>query len=294
MHGRLGPLPLQVPCFLLTFKEKISIILGLLRLSIFYNDLNRFGKVEPLSKEVSLVEPGVLYVVSTPIGNLADISLRALQVLQQVDLVAAEDTRTSRVLLSHHNINTPLYSYHDFNEAKAAPILLAKLQSRQSVALITDAGTPGISDPAYYMIRMALEANIPVQAVPGATALIPALVISGIPCERFVFEGFLPAKKGRQTRLLLLQNEPRTIVLYESPHRLLKTLDELHTVLGDRRVAIVRELTKKFEQVLRGTLSEFTEQPSQVILKGEFVLVVEGLNRRVAKTGQDEKNEYEN
>jgi 16S rRNA (cytidine1402-2'-O)-methyltransferase len=241
-----------------------------------------------------MVEPGVLYVVSTPIGNLSDITLRALQVLQHVDLIAAEDTRTSRVLLLHHHIATPLYSYHDFNEAKAAPVLLAKLQNRQSIALVTDAGTPGISDPAFYMIRMALEANIPVQAVPGATALIPALVVSGIPCERFVFEGFLPAKKGRQTRLQQLQNEPRTIVLYESPHRLLKTLEELYAVLGDRRAAIVRELTKKFEQVLRGTLGEFKEQSSQLILKGEFVLVVEGLNRRVAKTGQDEKNEYEN
>lgn len=240
-----------------------------------------------------MVEPGVLYVVSTPIGNLSDITLRALQVLQQVDLIAAEDTRTSRVLLQHHHIATPLFSYHDFNEAKAAPILLARLQEKQAVALITDAGTPGISDPAFYMIRMALEAGIPVQAVPGATALIPALVISGLACERFVFEGFLPAKKGRQTRLQQLQNEPRTIVLYESPHRVLKTLADLLAVLGDRRVAIVRELTKKFEQVLRGSLSEFVAQPSRVILKGEFVLVVEGHHRRLAKTGQDEKNEYE-
>jgi 16S rRNA (cytidine1402-2'-O)-methyltransferase len=287
MYGRVRLL--ARPCFLLTFKEKISNIIGLLRLSIFINDLNRFCKVEPLSTEPSMVEPGVLYVVSTPIGNLSDITLRALQVLQHVDLIAAEDTRTSRILLLHHNIVTPLFSYHDFNEAKAAPAILAKLQNHQSIALITDAGTPGISDPAYYLIRMALEAGIPVQAVPGATALIPALVISGIPCERFVFEGFLPAKKGRQTRLQQLQNEPRTIVLYESPHRLLRTLDELYVALGDRRVAIVRELTKKFEQVVRGTLAEFQVQPSSLILKGEFVLVVEGLNRRVARTGLDEK-----
>jgi 16S rRNA (cytidine1402-2'-O)-methyltransferase len=231
------------------------------------------------------LESGTLYIVSTPIGNLEDISFRAVRVLKQVDLIAAEDTRTSRVLLQHYTITTPVVAYHDFNETHAAPGLIAQLKQGRTIALITDAGTPGISDPAFYLIRAALSENASVCAIPGATAFVPALVLSGLPCERFVFEGFLPVKKGRQTRLQQLQTEQRTLVLYESPHRLLRTLEDLLRYCGDRPAAVARELTKKFEQVLRGRLSELVEQIGQANLKGEFVIVVEGLSRRVEKAG---------
>jgi 16S rRNA (cytidine1402-2'-O)-methyltransferase len=245
-----------------------------------------------LEAENNPVASGVLYVVSTPIGNLGDITYRAVRVLQQVDLIAAEDTRTSRVLLQRYQITTPITSYHDFNENRAAPELVAKLKNNSSIALITDAGTPGISDPAFFLVKSAVDAGIEVQAVPGATALITALVISGLPCERFVFEGFLPVKKGRQTRLEQLQSEPRTIVLYESPHRLIKTLQELFEVLGDRSAVVARELTKKFEQVIRGKLSELIHRCPQTVLKGEIVIMVEGRSRRVA--GQEARIENEN
>lgn len=231
------------------------------------------------------LEPGTLYIVSTPIGNLEDISFRAVRILKQVDLIAAEDTRTSRVLLQHYNIATPVLAYHDFNEAHAAPGLISQLKQGRTIALITDAGTPGISDPAFYLIRLALSENTAVCAVPGATAFVPALVLSGLPCERFVFEGFLPVKKGRQKRLQQLQNEQRTLILYESPHRLLRTLADLHRYCGDRPAALARELTKKFEQVLRGKLSELIELAGKTTLKGEFVVIVEGVSRRVEKAG---------
>jgi 16S rRNA (cytidine1402-2'-O)-methyltransferase len=231
----------------------------------------------------SSVEPGALYLVSTPIGNLRDISLRALDVLAQVDLIAAEDTRTSRILLEHYHIQTPMRSHHEFNEEKAAPLFISKLKDNQSIAVITDAGTPGISDPAFFLVREAIRNHIPIQAVPGATAFVPALILSGLPAERFVFEGFLPAKKGRKTRLDALMEERRTIVLYESPHRLLKTLQELFDALGDRQVAVVRELTKKFEQIYRGTLAESFEQLASWVMKGEFVIVIAGFNRKLQK-----------
>lgn len=245
-----------------------------------------------MEAENNPVASGVLYVVSTPIGNLADISYRAVQVLQQVDLIAAEDTRTSRVLLQRYQITTPITSYHDFNESRVTPELIAKLKDQASIALITDAGTPGISDPAFFLVKSALDAGVTVQAVPGPAALITALVVSGLPCERFVFEGFLPVKKGRQTRLQELQNEPRTIVLYESPHRVKKTLHDLFTALGDRPAAVARELTKKFEQVIRGKLSELIQAAEQTVWKGEMVIIVEGRSRRIA--GQEARLESKN
>jgi 16S rRNA (cytidine1402-2'-O)-methyltransferase len=225
---------------------------------------------------VASQSPGKLYLVSTPIGNLKDITLRALEVLAAVDLIAAEDTRHAAILLKNYDIRTPTTSYFDFNKEQKTPLLLQRLQQGESIAVIADAGTPGISDEAYYIVREAIRANIPVEAIPGATALVPALITSGLPVDRFVFEGFLPVKKGRQKRLQILAAETRTIIFYESPRRLFKTLRELLLAWGDRRVAIARELTKKFEQIYRGRLSEICEQPDRIVLKGEFVIVVEG------------------
>jgi len=222
-------------------------------------------------------------VVSTPIGNLQDITLRALEVLTHVNLIAAEDTRTSLKLLNYYEIKTSLTSYHDFNKEKITPVLINKLANAQSVALISDAGTPGISDPAYYIVREAINKGINVEAVPGVTAFVPALITSGLPTDRFVFEGFLPVKKGRQKRLEELKTEPRTIIFYESPNRVKKTLNDLYLVFGDRKVVISRELTKKFEQIIRGRLSNVTKESDKIILKGEFVLIVEGLSRKIQR-----------
>jgi len=252
-----------------------------------------FNDEDPVAAEKSLVSAATLYIVSTPMGNLADITYRAVAVLKQVDLIAAEDTRTSRVLLDYYGISTTVVSYHDFNEDRAAPDLIRRLKQGLSIALITDAGTPGISDPAFYLIRAALQENLAVCAVPGPTALIPALLLSGLPCERFSFEGFLPVKKGRQKRLQQLQAEPRTMVFYESPHRLRRTLADLYQTCGDRPAAIARELTKKFEQVLRGRLSRLIEEAAGLPLKGEFVIIVEGQSRRVEKAAQKTVDEYE-
>ncbi len=220
--------------------------------------------------------PGMLYLVSTPIGNLKDISLRALEVLQAADLIAAEDTRRTRVLLQHYDIATPTTSYFDHNKERKLPQLLAKLCSGKTVALVSDAGTPGISDPAFRIVRECIVNDIQIEALPGATAFVPAVVLSGLPTDRFVFEGFLPVKKGRRKRLEELQGEVRTIVLYESPHRITRTLRDLETFLGDRQAAIARELTKKFEQVLRGSLSDLLQESMARKLKGEFVVVVAG------------------
>ncbi|HEX9006489.1 MAG TPA: 16S rRNA (cytidine(1402)-2'-O)-methyltransferase, partial [Bacteroidota bacterium] len=202
------------------------------------------------------IQPRTLYVVSTPIGNLGDISRRAERILGGVDLIAAEDTRTTGVLLNHLAIRRPLISYFSRNAAGRTPQLLDRLKAGASIAVVTDAGTPGISDPAYALIRDAVEAGIPVVPVPGASALLAALVASGLPPDRFVFEGFLPLKKGRRTRWERLRDEERTIVVYESPLRIVRTLEELIGQLGDRRVAVARELTKKFEEVQRGPASE--------------------------------------
>jgi 16S rRNA (cytidine1402-2'-O)-methyltransferase len=226
--------------------------------------------------ESEIHQTGKLYLVSTPIGNLKDITIRALQVLSNVDLIAAEDTRHAALLLKHYEITTPTTSYFDFNKEKKTPGLIKKLAQGQSIAVISDAGTPGISDPAFYLVREAIREEIPVEAIPGATAFVPALIVSGLPTDRFVFDGFLPTKKGRQKRLQEIAQEKRTIILYESAQRLLKTLTDLKQHLGERRISIARELTKKFEQIYRGTLEHIDENPDLLKLKGEFVLVIEG------------------
>lgn len=220
----------------------------------------------------------MLYLVPTPIGNLEDITLRALHVLKDVDLIAAEDTRTAGVLLDHFDIDTPTTSYHDHNEHKKTPKLVARMQAGQSVALITEAGSPGISDPGFYLTRACVEAGLPVEALPGPTAFVPALTASALPSDRFVFEGFLPKKKGRQTRLRFLADEPRTMVFFESPYRLVRTLgDFIEHFGGKRRVAVARELTKKFEEFQRGTLEEVRSYfARQNKVRGEIVIVVEG------------------
>lgn len=221
-------------------------------------------------------QAGKLYLVSTPIGNLKDITLRAVEVLQQVDLIAAEDTRHAGILLRHYNVTKPTISYHDFNERRVTPQLLAALRGGKHVALITDAGTPGISDPAFYLVRAALEKHIIVENIPGPSAFVAALVISGLPTARFVFEGFPPAKKGRQSFFQELANEPRTIVLYEAPQRVARTLTAILAYWGDRRAALARELTKLHEEVRRGTISELLAGVIEKPVRGECVLVVEG------------------
>lgn len=226
---------------------------------------------------------GALYLVSTPIGNLDDITLRALHILKGVDLVAAEDTRKTGFLLSHLGIEKPLLSYFSYNERRRIPELLERMRNGASIAVVTDAGTPGISDPAYLVVREAVAAGVRVIASPGASAVLAALVISGLPTDRFVFEGFLPVKKGRKTRFEALAKEERTIVIYESPHRIEKTLGDLRTHMGDRQVAVVRELTKKFEEVERGTAAAVLERIKSKTPRGEYVLVVAGTSYRAGE-----------
>jgi 16S rRNA (cytidine1402-2'-O)-methyltransferase len=219
----------------------------------------------------------LLYLVPTPLGNLKDITLRSLEVLQQVDLILCEDTRTSSKLLNHYKIEKPLTPYHQHNEHKVVAHLADQLQAGKTMALITDAGTPGISDPAFLLVRECIKHNIRVECLPGAAAFVPALVNSGIPANRFVFEGFLPLKKGRQTLLKKLAVEERTIIFYESPMRLVKTLEELATYLGaDRICSVSRELTKLFEENKRGTLTEVAGYFKAKTVKGEIVVVVAG------------------
>ena len=220
----------------------------------------------------------MLYLVPTPIGNLQDITLRALEVLKQVDLIACEDTRTSAKLLNHYNISVARTSYHDHNERSKAPQLIAMMKAGQKVALISDAGSPGISDPGFYLVRACIENDIKVEALPGANALIPALTVSGLPSERFVFEGFLPVKKGRQKRLKQLVDESRTMIFYESPHRLEKSLTQFEETFGaDRQAAVVREISKAFEEVQRGTIQELKKYFSEKNkIRGEFVILVAG------------------
>lgn len=221
-----------------------------------------------------------LYIVPTPIGNLEDITFRAINILKDVNLILCEDTRRSKKLLIHYNIETPLRSHHKFNEHKEIGKVVEKILSGEKIALISDAGTPGISDPGFLAVRTCLENNIEVECLPGATALIPALVNSGIPFDKFVFEGFLPVKKGRKTRLEKLTEEERTMIFYESPHKLLKTLKDFSNNFGSqRKVSISRELTKIYEETIRLSLEDaiklFTEKPP----KGEFVIVVEGYKK---------------
>jgi 16S rRNA (cytidine1402-2'-O)-methyltransferase len=218
-----------------------------------------------------------LYLVPGPIGNLGDITYRAVETLQLVDVILCEDTRTSSVLLKHYGIQKKLWSYHLHNEHKVLDQLIAQLQSGKKIALLSDAGTPGISDPGFLLVRACKQQGIPVTCLPGATAFVPALVQSGIPCNNFIFEGFIPLKKGRQTFFQSLVDEKRTVVIYESPHRLLKTLTELQTYIGDERlVAVCRELSKMFEETKVATLPELIPYFEQKGVKGEIVIVIAG------------------
>ncbi|MEY4281105.1 MAG: rRNA ((1402)-2-O)-methyltransferase [Bacteroidota bacterium] len=218
-----------------------------------------------------------LYLVPGPIGNLGDITYRAVETLQLVDVILCEDTRTSSVLLKHYGIQKTLWSYHLHNEHKVLDQLIAQLQSGKKIALLSDAGTPGISDPGFLLVRACKQQGIPVTCLPGATAFVPALVQSGIPCNNFIFEGFIPLKKGRQTFFQGLVDEKRTVVIYESPHRLLKTLTELQTYIGDERlVAVCRELSKMFEETKVATLPELIPYFEQKGVKGEIVIVIAG------------------
>lgn len=220
---------------------------------------------------------GKLYLVPTPIGNLEDMTLRAIRVLKEVDCILAEDTRTSGKLLRHYEIGTPMQSHHMHNEHKTVKALIERLKSGETMALISDAGTPAISDPGFLLTRACIENEIEVDCLPGATALVPALVNSGLPNDKFVFEGFLPLKKGRQTRLKLLAEEARTIILYESPHKLLKTLAQLVEYFGaDRNVSVSRELSKLYEETIRGSAAEVLEYYTQKPPKGEIVIVIGG------------------
>jgi len=220
---------------------------------------------------------GKLYLVPTPLGNLADFTYRAVKVLGEVDLILAEDTRTSTKLLNHYNISRPLQSFHMHNEHKKLEGIISQLNYGKIIAMISDAGTPGISDPGFLLVREAIANNIEVICLPGPTALIPALVQSGFPTERFIFEGFLPPKKGRKTRLEQLSQESRTIVFYESPHKLIKTLTQLITYFqGERQVAISREMTKIYEETYRGTLNDAVAHFNEKAPKGEFVVCISG------------------
>lgn len=219
----------------------------------------------------------MLYVVPTPVGNLEDITLRALRVLKEVDLILAEDTRTSSVLLKHYDIHTPLKSHHKFNEHETSDDMAERIRSGLNVALISDAGTPGISDPGFMLVRACVERGVEVQCLPGATAFVPALVDSGLPCDRFYFEGFLPQKKGRQTRLMKLAEQEHTMIIYESPFRLVKTLEQLAEYLGKERLASVsREISKVHEETRRGSLAELIQSFKERAPKGEIVIIVDG------------------
>ena len=218
-----------------------------------------------------------LYLVPTPVGNLGDMTYRGVEVLKAVDLILAEDTRTSRVLLQHYGIQTPLQSYHIFNEHQTVSGLVERLLSGTDIAVITDAGTPGISDPGFLLVREAVKAGVEVECLPGATAFVPALIDSGLPCDRFTFLGFLPHKKGRQTAINALADEERTMIIYESPYRLVKLLQELSEVLGpERQVSVSREISKLHAETARGTLEEVLAHFGQKDVKGEIVVVLAG------------------
>ena len=228
---------------------------------------------------------GLLYVVPTPVGNLEDMTLRAVRILREADLILAEDTRTSGVLLKHFEIKNHLMSHHKFNEHGTSAAIVERLKAGQTVALISDAGTPGISDPGFFLVREAVNAGVEVQCLPGATAFVPALVSSGLPCDRFCFEGFLPQKKGRATRLEALEAEQRTMIFYESPYRVLKTLQQLAEHFGgDRRASACREISKMHEESVRGTLDEVIAHFKETEPRGEFVIIVEG--RKDTKNGK--------
>lgn len=231
-----------------------------------------------------------LYIVPTPIGNLDDITLRAVNVLRDVDFILAEDTRTTSFLLKHLGIEKKLYSHHKFNEHATVKMVAESIAAGRNAALVSDAGTPGISDPGFLLVRTCVEAGIEVETLPGATALIPALVQSGFPCDRFCFEGFLPQKKGRAKQLQSLAAEERTMIFYESPYRVVKCLEQFAEVFGpERRVSVSRELTKKFEQTVRGTVAEVLEHFRTTDPKGEFVIVLAGKPKAKRETAADEE-----
>jgi 16S rRNA (cytidine1402-2'-O)-methyltransferase len=219
-----------------------------------------------------------LYIIPTPIGNLEDITLRAIRILKEADLILAEDTRTTAYLLKHYGIETPMKSHHLFNEHRFVPQFVERILSGETIAVVSDAGTPGISDPGFLIVRECIKQGVEVECLPGATAFVPALVSSGLPCDCFHFEGFLPPKKGRQTRLKILAEMPHTIVLYESPHRLVKSLEEFILYFGpERKGSVARELTKMHEEIKRGTLPEILEHYKlKPAIKGEIVIVIEG------------------
>ncbi|HUH45688.1 MAG TPA: 16S rRNA (cytidine(1402)-2'-O)-methyltransferase [Arenibacter sp.] len=223
---------------------------------------------------------GKLFIVPTPIGNLEDITFRAVRVLKEVDLILAEDTRTSGKLLHHYNIDTPMQSHHMHNEHKMVEGIIARLRAGENLALISDAGTPAISDPGFLLARACVQNNIEVDCLPGATAFVPALVNSGLPNDKFVFEGFLPVKKGRQTRLTLLGEEGRTIIFYESPHKLIKTLTQFITFFGaERQISVSREISKMYEETIRGTVEQVLAHYTQYPPKGEIVIVLAGKDK---------------
>ena len=220
---------------------------------------------------------GILYIVPTPVGNMEDMTMRAIRILKEADLVLAEDTRTSGILLKHFEIKNQLMSHHKFNEHGTSAGVVQRLLAGQNVALISDAGTPGISDPGFFLVREAVRAGVEVQTLPGPTAFVPALVSSGLPCDRFVFEGFLPQKKGLKTRLESLVNEERTMIFYESPYRVVKTLEQFAEVYGaDRQVSVCREISKVHEESVRGTLTEVIAHFKETEPRGEIVIVLEG------------------
>lgn len=221
---------------------------------------------------------GKLYLIPTPVGNMEDITLRALRLLREADVVLAEDTRTSGVLLKHYDIKTRLLSHHKFNEHQTSDMLAARMAAGEDMVLISDAGTPGISDPGFMLVRACVERDVEVCCLPGATAFVPALVSSGLPCDRFCFEGFLPQKKGRQSRIDALREEQRTMIFYESPHRVVKLLQQLKEAFGpERRCSVCREISKVHEESVRGTLEEVANHFIEKEPRGEFVVVVEGL-----------------
>lgn len=240
---------------------------------------------------------GRLYVVPTPVGNMEDMTFRAIRVLKEADLILAEDTRTSGVLLSHYDIHNELMSHHKFNEHQSLPSLISRLKSGATVALISDAGTPAISDPGFLLVRECVRNGIEVQTLPGATAFVPALVSSGLPNDKFCFEGFLPQKKGRQTRLEQLCSESRTMIFYESPHRLLKTLQQFSEVFGEnRQVSVCREISKIHEECVRGSLKEVVAHFTEFEPRGEIVVVLAGLDNgeKPVKEKNRSKNKYKN
>ncbi len=225
---------------------------------------------------------GILYIVPTPIGNLKDITFRAIETLKEVDIILAEDTRQTKKLTKHYGIDKMLWSHHKFNEHKATDSIIQKLKAGTNFALVSDGGTPGISDPGFFLVRACIEVGAQVISLPGAVAFIPALVNSGFPCDKFVFEGFLPHKKGRKTLLEKIANEERTVILYESPHRIIKTLEQVIAYISpDRPVAVSRELTKTFEENLRGTAAEMLEHFKNHKPKGEFVLIIGAESKKI-------------